>query len=241
VGGVVRIQSGQKEPVEVIIVDSSSVRLTGLTDIKLQIRRISDGFLFDWSDDTFKASPVTKLQVMSEISAANSPGEYKLDKAGHVDGFDMATITNKVADDVYRLTLIQDPVASADNVPQTGEIKEGDFIDNLDDKISTLTKRLSIEMSFSYDLATDTLIGNVWVEKDNLVLTTVASVSATLFDDTGAAQFTMVDATPDAQGIFKLSRTPTGFVKNKSFYVVASVTLADTSVVKGAKGLFTVG
>lgn len=129
----VRIQTGQKEPIVALIVDANGDELTGKTDIKIKVRRLSDGYYFDWSDDTFKAgaSVSQMLQALIEVSAAYSPGEYQLNKAGHSGGFDTSTITNANDDDVYYVTAIQDSGTDAANVPLIGEIKVGSFVDDI--------------------------------------------------------------------------------------------------------------
>lgn len=129
----VRIQTGQTEPIVALIIDVNGDELTGKTDIKIRIRRVSDGFYFDWSDDTFKAggSVSQLLEVLSEVSATLSPGEYHLDTASHVDGFDTSQIVNAADDDVYFVTAIQDGGTDAANVPMIGEIKVGSFVDDI--------------------------------------------------------------------------------------------------------------
>jgi hypothetical protein len=129
----IRIQSGKKEPIAVLILNQSGQELTGKTDIKIKIRRISDGFYLDWSDNTFKSavSVVILLQVLQEISALYSPGEYQLNKPGHINGFDTLTITNPNSDDTYYVTGIQDGGVDASNVPMVGELKVGDYVDDI--------------------------------------------------------------------------------------------------------------
>lgn len=134
---IVRIQTGAKEPIEVLAVDVSRARLTGLTNLKVYVRRVSDGAHFDWSDDTFRTSPSQILETLSEINATRSPGAYKLDTASHDDGFDTSAITNPNTDDTYRVTVIQDGAPqTAINFPQVGEIKVGQWADNIDQAIS---------------------------------------------------------------------------------------------------------
>jgi hypothetical protein len=128
-----RIQTGDTEPIVVLIVDSVGAPLAGLTDIVVRIRRISDGFYYDWSDDTFKTfgSVVTQDQAMSEVSAGASPGEYQLSTVGHVGGFNTSTISNPSPNDTYIVTARQDTGITAANVPLIGEIKVGDFVDDI--------------------------------------------------------------------------------------------------------------
>lgn len=133
----VRIQTGATEPIEVLIVDAFRQPLVGLTNVKVKIRRLSDNLFFDWSTNGFSASPAQLLQTLVEVDAVRFPGEYRLDSFPHVKGFNTGAIVNQVADDTYRVTVVQDGTPqSAANVPQIGEIKEGDFVDWLDQAIS---------------------------------------------------------------------------------------------------------
>jgi len=126
-----RIQTGETEPIVVLILDASGDPLTGLTDIKIRVRRASDGFYLDWSDNTFKATPVQLLQQLEEISATYSPGEYHLDTLTHVGGFDTSTVVQTVDEEVYFFTSVQDGGTDASNPIQVGEIKVGGFVDDI--------------------------------------------------------------------------------------------------------------
>ena len=60
------------------IYDADGSGITGSTDLKLKIRRQADDYLFDFNTTTFKASGWTTVAAtMTQISAANLPGEYK--------------------------------------------------------------------------------------------------------------------------------------------------------------------
>lgn len=285
-----RIQTDQTEPITALIVDTNNAPLTGLSDIKIRIRRRSDGLYFDWSDNTFK-TPTAVSQMLETLDAVNdtySPGEYHLDTTDHVDGFDTSKIANAADDDVYIVTAIQDGGTNAANVPQIGEIKEGDFVDNLDqpisdnatpaevtqalrdfgldhlvtvnpgvvppasgtyirqildklDAIETGGSQYWVQQSYSFDPTLDTLTGQVWVESNNLVTSGVTSVSVTWYDEDGTGAFTMVDAAPDAQGVFKVSQSAPGLVKHRSYYAIATVSVTGFGSVSGAKGAFTLG
>lgn len=122
-----RIQTDATERIEALMLDGSLSPLTGLSDVLLSIRRVSDDFWYDFSDDTFKSTGwTTRQQVMAETDATNDPGAYDYD-------FDTSAITNAAADDTYQLRV---DCASAANVPQTGELKVGQFVDELDAPIS---------------------------------------------------------------------------------------------------------
>jgi len=131
VPSVVRIQTGATERIEALILDGSLVPLAGKTDILVSIRRWSDGYFLDWNDDTFKASGWTTRQVaMTEVSATNAPGEY-------YRALDTSAITNQTADDTYEIRVDQSPGTDAKNLPQVGEIKVGQFVDELDAAVSS--------------------------------------------------------------------------------------------------------
>ena len=130
-GPTVQIQSGAKEPIVVMVVDDNSDLIIGLTDIKLKVRRNSDGFYLDWLDNTFKPVVTQLLQSLEEVSPAFSPGEYRLNTVDHVDGFDTSTFVGALPEEVYFFTAIQDGGLNASNVPQIGEIKVGGYVDNV--------------------------------------------------------------------------------------------------------------
>jgi hypothetical protein len=127
---VVGIQHGVTEPIIVSIIDVNKAPITGLTDIKIQIRRQSDGFYFDWSDNTFKvaASVVNLWQALMEVSAVFSPGMYKLNTITHSEGWHTALITNPLNREIYFISAIQVGGTDAANVPQNGELRVGTFV-----------------------------------------------------------------------------------------------------------------
>lgn len=135
----VRIKTGATEPIEIMVVNALGAPLTGLTNVKVKVRRVSNANFFDWSDNTFKPGPSCSqlLQPLQEINATYGSGEYRLNSTPHVKGFNTAAITNAYANDVYRITVVQDgSPSSAANVPQIGEIKVGEWVDYFDDYIS---------------------------------------------------------------------------------------------------------
>lgn len=127
----VRIQTGDTERIEAVVLDGSLDPLTGKTDILLSIRRVSDGQWYDFNDDTFKAIGwTTRQQQMTETDATNDPGTYHHD-------FDTSAITNAATDDTYEVRVDQSPGTDAANVPQVGEVKVGGYVDDVDQAIST--------------------------------------------------------------------------------------------------------
>lgn len=121
----VRILTDAVEMIEVIILGDVAVPLTGKTDILLSVRRISDNYYLDFADLTFKNTGwTTRQQQMSEVSAVNAAGEYQY-------SLNFGSIVNSVVDDTYQLRVDQSPGMDAANVPLFGEIKVGQFIDDI--------------------------------------------------------------------------------------------------------------
>jgi hypothetical protein len=175
-----RILSGDTETLVAVMTLAGSLQ-TGLSDVLLKIRRTSDDYLYDFNDDTFKASGWTSVtQVMSEVSAANVPGQYEWD-------FDTSAITNETADDTYIFSVT---CASADNVPQQGELKVDQWVQDLFDE---------------HD-ATQVDVAGVQSDTDNiqtripaaLVAGLMASDAVAVSGDTGAAD--NLEATYDGTG-----------------------------------------
>lgn len=109
-----RIQNGQTERIEILALNSSGNPITGLTDVLLAIRRISDGYYLDFDDNTFKASGwTTRQQQMTEVGATNDAGMYRYDF--NTTGF---------PDDTYELRTES---VTGNNFPQTGELKVGGY------------------------------------------------------------------------------------------------------------------
>jgi len=124
-GGSKYILPGAKEPIEIQLIDQFNRLLTGKTDIFIQIRRHQDDRYFDWSDNTFKNPSiiVTRHQALSEVSAAYSPGIYRLDAGPtHAKGFNTAVITNPGSADVYDIDVTQIGGDDATGLPQGYEL-----------------------------------------------------------------------------------------------------------------------
>jgi hypothetical protein len=112
------IQNGQTERIEVLALDAAGNPITGLSDVLLTIRRISDDYYLDFNDNTFKASGwTTRQKVMTELDATNDAGIYYYD-------FD----TSGFSDDTYQLRASS---ATATNDPWAGELRVGGYINRL--------------------------------------------------------------------------------------------------------------
>ena len=131
----VEIEQGEKEPIVILAVKRNGDPLPGKTNLKIKIRRLYDGSYFDWDDNEFKsaASVTTMLWPLIEVSALYSQGEYHLNKADHVNGFDTASIINPETVDNYFITAIQDGGTDAANIPMIGEIKVVELANIIED------------------------------------------------------------------------------------------------------------
>lgn len=139
--GIAYIKTGATERIEALALDGNLDPLTGLTDLLIAIRRVSDDFFYDFDDDTFKAAGWTDRQLaMTEIDAVNAEGEYAYD-------FDTSVITNPVAYDTYMFRVEQDPGTDVANVPLTGQVKVGLFLDGLLEGPETYDEALRIMRS----------------------------------------------------------------------------------------------
>lgn len=127
------IATGGTEIIEALITDVNNAVLTGLTDIKIDCRRKSDGKLIDWNDFTFKSSGWTTRQLaLTETDATNEAGWYRY-------SFNTGSIVSPVANDVYTVTVRQTSLTNASNVPQFGVIRTGSFVDTIAANLVTKT------------------------------------------------------------------------------------------------------
>lgn len=73
------------------IFNSSGDPITGgAASTEIKLRRVVDGYLFDWSDSTFKNTGWTTLgATMTEVDATNLAGAYKkaVTESGFNDGW----------------------------------------------------------------------------------------------------------------------------------------------------------
>lgn len=135
----VRITTGATEPISVFAVNAAGNPLTGLTDLYVRIRRVSDGFFLDWTGYTFKSTGWTTLnKSLTEISATNAAGLYEV-----TGGLPTASITNPTANDDYQVIPIQTPGTTA-RLPSPAVIQVGKWIDNINATISSRATQAQI-------------------------------------------------------------------------------------------------
>jgi hypothetical protein len=134
-GGSKFIRRGDREPVSIQLFNRYvATPLTGKIDIFIKVRRVSDDFFLDWSDNTFKdPGTVTTLRVkLSEVSLTYSPGVYELDYAPtHLKGLDTGAITNAADDDVYDVMVEQVGGTDAGGLPTGYELHLSAYQTNL--------------------------------------------------------------------------------------------------------------
>jgi hypothetical protein len=126
--GAVRMNLGDTERIEVLILDGTLTPITGKSDILLSIRRVRDDkwFDFDSGELDFKDSGWVSRQVaMAEVDSTNDPGCYFYN-------FDTSVISDSTSGDVFMLRVDQSPGTDVANVPQTGEIRADLQTDEID-------------------------------------------------------------------------------------------------------------
>lgn len=117
-----RVKYGTTERIFVNAFNASGTPLTGLSDVKLEIYRKSDGKYFDFDDETFKSAGWTTRQgVMTELSSTYSPGVYYYD-------FDTTDHTSQFVEECFLMTMTS---VTAANDPVYGELKVGGYVDQI--------------------------------------------------------------------------------------------------------------
>lgn len=64
---------------------------------------------------------------------------------------------------------------------------------------------------------------NAWLERRGEVVEEPTSCSVTVYDDAGTEQFALSEDTPDAQGVFKVTKTSPGLEAGKSYYAKVAI------------------
>lgn len=189
-----RIQNGQTEVIEnAVALDSSNNPLTGLSDVSLRIRRISDDYFLDFNDNTFKASGWMDIEIdMTEVDSTNDPGKYKY-------AFD----TSGFSDDAYQIRI---NCSSAENFPQFGEIKVGDYVDNLDAAISSIKAKTD---NLPADTNADLQIIQALAGKNSKLFSTTYDTNNNLTDGTIRGYASKADLEADSNHIFELTISAT--------------------------------
>ena len=212
-----RIQTGVVEPIQVYAVDILGNALTGLSDLFIRVRRDSDGFYFDWSDDTFKSVGfVTLNQILTEQDAVNAAGLY--DIAG---GWDTSLITNPDVDYLYTVIPIQTPGTNA-ILPAPSNLQVGQFIDRLDagddrTHISATYDDVGLIVSISF-----------WLERSGVITTPINTLGSVVWrNPDGTTLFSNSSPSgPDSQGVLRFTQPSITLIDNTPYY--ADVTVEDS-------------
>lgn len=218
----VRLQTGGIEPI--LIQEQSKPPLTGLTDLAIYVRRESDNLFFDFAGapaNTFRVAPVKPdSAALVQVDATLAKGLYVL-----TGGFNESLITNPNANDTLHVIPVQ-TIGTNAALPDPGEIKVGQFADNLDAKISSV-RNDETHMGVSYDDAIMTLRLTVCLQRGNIPVTSgLVEAIVTWFDLDGTVLFTQTETAPtgalDANGVFRFTQIQT-LIDNQTYYVDISV------------------
>lgn len=110
------ITAGTVESIHVYARAAAGGALTGSTNLRVQIRRASDGHFLDFNDGTFKGSGWTTLQgTLTEVDSTNEPGWYRYSTGIDTTGWSAGS---------YYVTAVEITTTAVANGPQfaTGEI-----------------------------------------------------------------------------------------------------------------------
>lgn len=142
-----RIRNGSIEPI-IARIFTAAGPATGAT-VNLRVKRLNDGFFFDWSDDTFKAfaSVVTIDQVLSEFT--NVAGTYRLNIAvRHVEGFNTTTAGTANDDVLVFNFVVALPVNASQPLPI--QIQIGEWLEDLFDGQAAIPAAVDVTLSAAH-------------------------------------------------------------------------------------------
>lgn len=115
---IVEITASTVEPLHAYVQKASDgTALTGSSNLRVQIRRASDGYFLDFNDATFKASGWTTRQAtLTEVSSSNDPGWYRYSTGVDTTGWTAGS---------YFVTFLETSTTLALGAPSfaTGEIR----------------------------------------------------------------------------------------------------------------------
>jgi hypothetical protein len=133
-GGSVWLPTGETEPVEIQLFNKNDGdELVGAADIVVSVRRLSDGYYYDWTNEEFRVhTSVAQLyETLVEVDSTRRPGLYRLNTPSHAGGFDTSKIGNAGTDDIYDVSITQSTNDTAAGLPSGFEIKMGALADKI--------------------------------------------------------------------------------------------------------------
>ena len=235
----VRIISGTTEPITAYILSrDNGLPLSGALDLEVLLRRLSDGFFFDWNDNTFReANSVTDIDcALSETNATYTPGWYTLSTGSHTEGFNTSIISNPTNNDTYMLYFTE--TSGSDFViPTPVEIKIDQWPANILDITGTINTNLNATVSSravpgdEMDLLAATVTGivdSVLDEAVNQHLTT-GSVGDAINSGTNTTAPAVVDVDLIVSGVWNASDInfitsgSMGFLQNRTSQIFETV------------------
>lgn len=185
-------------------------------------------------------NPGDTANTIAAISeSTQKPGVYKFD-------IPSAFFTAHGAGE-YAVLVQIDTVAGPSDPPNVIDIvtailtvSQQDF-DSLATQITAATQDNRVVASFAFDVATTTLDGNVWLERDGQIITAVTSATAEFYGSDGTLLFAALsDLTPDAQGVFRVTKSSPGFTAGDQVYVRLQI-VSPSGTFTSLKGIQVVG
>lgn len=207
---------------------SSDGGLAGMTAVVAIRDGNSSTSYLDFSDNTFKSAawvtrqaPLTDLgggfyaRLLNVAAITNLPGtthaliaEYTV--TGNVGGVDEDHIL--LVDTLFDISsgVWDEPLADHLSAGSTGAALNSTTVASVDNHVAS---------SFAFDQATNSVDGNIWLERDGQLLTAVTSASAEFYGSDGTLLFpALMDLSPDAQGVFRVSKINPGFSPGEQIY-----------------------
>ncbi len=108
-----------------------------------------------------------------------------------------------------------------------------------EDTVAALVPPDEPMLGASYDQTSDELRFDVWVLRRGAQVLGVTSCEVRVYDADNALLFTVTDAAPDAQGVFRMTKLAPPITENRNYSCAVKVTLP-THVVEGRRGFKTV-
>jgi len=207
-----KVHNGAIVPLEVLVLDIDSSGVTGLADVTVRVRDQATGNYYDWNDKTFKASGWTEQdKAMLEVDGTNSPGAYAVSPpSSGVADFEAGSNTTYIAEAVS---------PTPDDTKYRGEIIAGVGAEAY----------MEVGLAVLFDETTNILKADVWLLSDGQTVTDPTQVTFQVFDGAAPSPFiNITDSSPDARGVFHLTKSNPGMVANTMYAAKASITHAST-------------